>query len=220
MKFQLITDHPVAVDSLDHIYPSATAKDNSKNPEFDRRLFELFPGRKISVLDLGCAGGGMVKTIIDAGHTAVGLEGSDYSKKIRRAEWATIPDNLFTCDITQPFTLTTDGAHPYLFDVVTAWEFFEHIEMVDLDVVMDNINKHLQIRGLLIASISGDRSIGKFGVDKHRTVMEEEWWFSFFTDKYKYKDRRELYPHFHGHYVHKTMYIFILEKKIWQKYLS
>ena len=97
------TRSPVAKDSLDHLYPHGTANDNSVLPSFNTKLFNRWPEPR--VLDIGCAGGGMVKSIVDDGGFAVGIEGSNYSQKHKRAEWATIPDNLFTADATRPFTL-------------------------------------------------------------------------------------------------------------------
>src|SRR3990167_2627697 len=98
------TDYPVALDSPDHLEPWGTKQDNSVNKRFNKKLIKLF-GHTPNVLDLGCAGGGFVRSIIKQGGLAVGIEGSDYSKKIKRAEWAKIPDNLFTADITKPFKL-------------------------------------------------------------------------------------------------------------------
>jgi len=93
----------VAYESLDHIYPWGTKQDNSKNLSFNNALYELIPIKELSVLDIGCSGGGFVKTLLDAGVLAVGIEGSDYSKIRGRAEWATIPGHLFTADVTAPF---------------------------------------------------------------------------------------------------------------------
>jgi hypothetical protein len=62
------------------------------------------------------------------------MEGSDYSLIRKRAEWATIPDSLFTCDITEPFVL----AGP-LFYLVTAWEVMEHISQERLPGLCNNI---------------------------------------------------------------------------------
>ena len=54
-------------------------------------------------MDIGCSGGGFVYQFVTRGVFAVGVEGSDYSKKNKRSEWATIPDYLFTGDVTKPF---------------------------------------------------------------------------------------------------------------------
>lgn len=92
-----------------------------------------------------------MKDCLDDGCLAVGLEGSDFSKRYRRAEWATIPDFLFTCDITGDFDvlLETDGRSQLIqFDVVTSWEVIEHIAEQDLPVVTANVRKHLSPNGL------------------------------------------------------------------------
>src|SRR5205809_2708747 len=104
-RYVLHCTKPVAVDSPDHIAPRGTANDNSRNRLFNRKLEALLGKRPLAVLDLGCAGGGFVKDFLDEGHVAIGLEGSDYSKKLRRAEWATIPEHLFTCDVTEEFEI-------------------------------------------------------------------------------------------------------------------
>src|SRR3989304_4481447 len=50
------TDHPVALDSPDHIAPFGTAQDNSRNHLFNEKLYALYPSRSPLILDLGGAG--------------------------------------------------------------------------------------------------------------------------------------------------------------------
>src|SRR5437763_1568188 len=100
--FSLDCTKPIASDSPDHLVPRGTKNDNSRNRLFNRKAELLLTKKQLRVLDFGCTGGGFVKDCIDDGHIAVGLEGSDYSKRAHRAEWATIPQSLFTCDITAP----------------------------------------------------------------------------------------------------------------------
>ena len=173
-KWYLDTEHPVAVNSPDHLAPHGTAVDNSINLEFNKKIIDLFNGN-VSVLDLGCAGGGFIRTLVEAGQIAVGLEGSDYSLKIQRAEWGVIPDNLFTCDITKPFTLHWGDHVPYQFDIVTAWEVLEHIAEPDLPQVMSNIHRHLKVGGLFFATTSRS-SCFRGGVELHQTVQGMRWW--------------------------------------------
>ena len=104
---RIITDHPVAYDSPDHTTPRGTINDNSFNRVFNDKLVAVC-GNDIRVLDLGCSGGGFVKSLVDQGVDAYGIEGSDISRRTKRAEWATIPERLFTADITKPFTLLSD----------------------------------------------------------------------------------------------------------------
>ena len=180
MPITLQTDKPIAYDSPDHLYPFGTANDNSTDPIFNEALFALIPPRDVRLLDIGCSGGGFVKSILDVGGFAVGIEGSDYSQKRRRAEWATIPDHLFTADATTPFQVFEDG-RPAKFNVITAWEFLEHIADEDLDGVFENIRRHLAPQGIVIVSVcpftclhNGARE-GE-GIDLHLTTQPESWW--------------------------------------------
>lgn len=180
-KITLLTQKPVAFDSPDHIQPWGTARDNSVHLGFNQKLFWWIPKEELRVLDVGCSGGGFVKSVLDAGAFSVGVEGSDFSKRHRRAEWATIPDFLFTADATAPFEvrLCEGGKVGELiqFSVVTAWEFIEHIREEDLPAVLDNFGKHLCRGGVVIMSISPKDDIIN-GVQLHQCVHEREWWLA------------------------------------------
>ena len=118
-------EREVAYKSPDHLLPWGTKRDNSRNPRFNDKLYRLFPRyeQMLKVLDMGCSGGGFVKSCFDEGCLAVGIEGSDFSKRFRRAEWRTIPEYLFTCDITGNFDLSLEfqgKTERMIFDVVTS----------------------------------------------------------------------------------------------------
>lgn len=174
---------PIAFDSPDHVMPHGTKRDNSRNPLFNRKLWLLFPNRKLALLDVGCAGGGFVKSCLEDGHLAIGLEGSDYSLKRQRAEWATIPENLFTCDITADFRVRNGASNegPVSFQIVTAWEVMEHIRTRDLPKVCENIKQHLAPGGIWIMSIAPIEDVIN-GVQLHQTVQNREWWVRIFAD--------------------------------------
>lgn len=168
------TEKRVAVDSPDHRAPWGTAQDNSTNHRFNEKVFRLFGRRWLQVLDLGCSGGGFVRSMVDDGHHAVGIEGSDYSARMRRAEWRTIPERLFTADITEPFAVLENGSL-MTFDLITAWEVLEHLPENKLGVVCANIIKHLKGDGLFIASICTGQDRGL-----HQTVKPRAYWLSLF----------------------------------------
>lgn len=179
------TQHPIASDSPDHLYPVGTARDNSVNPAFNRRLYEVIPAKQVRLLDLGCAGGGLVKSILDDGGFAVGIEGSDYSKVMARAEWVTIPEYLFTADITEQFELSYECPDkrwlPPTFNVITAWEFFEHIAEDRLYGVVRNIRRHLAPGGFVIGSIASF-PWSEGGYTHHQTVRPKPWWVQRFSE--------------------------------------
>lgn len=166
---QIVTAHPLAATSYDHLYPKGTMQDNTHAPQFVRAVERIYD-RTVAMCDLGCAGGGLVKDFVERNHSAVGVEGSDYSLIRRRAEWATIPDRLFTADITQPFHFCYDGA-PWWFDLITAWEVLEHIAEKDLRGVIANIRANLEPGGLFVASIANFEDEGY-----HVTLASAEWW--------------------------------------------
>lgn len=193
------TRKPIAYDSPDHIQPIGTRNDNSVNPAFNRKLYNLIKPKDVRLLDLGCAGGGFVKSILDDGGFAVGIEGSDYSKVRRRAEWATIPENLFTADATEPFQVQDDARLPIRFPLphaerfppvinikfncITAWEFWEHIAEDKIEAVAENIKRHLSSDGFHIATIADGPDIQE-GVETavHQTVQPIQWWANRFNE--------------------------------------
>lgn len=176
---QLDTEHPIAADSNDTLHPRGAKQDNSICLRFNQRLYQLFNRRSgLKVLDLGCAGGGLVRTLIDDGHFAVGLEGSDYPLLNQSGEWGTIPHHLFTCDITRPYTITNQSTNRLIqFDAITAWEVMEHIPEAQIDSLMVNIDRHLTPGGWVLFSIATFLDWNPdTGVIWHRTVQPREWW--------------------------------------------
>lgn len=179
---RIVTSKPIAIDSPDHLIPNGTKNDNSVNPAFNQRLYEIIPATNVRLLDLGCSGGGLVRSILDDGGFAVGIEGSDYSLSSGRAEWATIPDNLFTADVTERFSLYDDSGTKMMlrdawFNVVTAWEFFEHIPVMKIRAVCENILRHLDPDGFFIGSIATHWD-GPY----HVTIQQKPWWIAKFVE--------------------------------------
>lgn len=169
------TEYPVAYDSPDHINPLGTIQDNTRNYAFYKKCRTLY-GPEMAFLDLGCSGGGLVFDFALNGHLAIGLEGSDRSQKMGRANWRTIPDNLFTCDITKPFHLIdTKADAPQKFNVISCWEVLEHIPEADLPQLIKNVKSHLADGGIFIGSVS------KSPEDPlHVTLQENAWWMDIF----------------------------------------
>jgi SAM-dependent methyltransferase len=174
--YRLATDHPVAINSDDHLQPRGTMNDNSRSPRFVAACERQF-GRSLQALDLGCAGGGLVRDFLISGHRAFGLEGSDASKLAQRAEWRLIPDHLQTCDITKQFTIYDSGEEIAQFDVISAWEVLEHLPAETLPLLFANIARHLAPGGLFIGSVAQfeDRD-PVTGAVWHVTLKAREWW--------------------------------------------
>ncbi len=213
-KPELICESEVAYESNDHLFPWGARMEDSQNKNFNRKLYKLLEDeiRFLKILDIGCSGGSFVKQCIDDGCFAVGLEGSDYSKRMGRGGWPLIKDNLFTCDVSKEFSLIKDGKQ-IEFDVVTAWDLLEHIEPKNLDRLIKNIKKHMTKNALFIGEI-GFLSTKPTGVELHRTRKPKEWWVKKFA-KHGFIHKEELYPYFNKQYVrgrgrtHKTFNIIL-----------
>jgi SAM-dependent methyltransferase len=230
IRYTLVTDHPVAFESPDYIKPRGAVLDNSKNKLFNQTFYsvarELDFAEPYSILDLGCAGGGLIRTFIQDGHNAVGLEGTNYNKLKGKYEWGTIPESLFTCDITKPFEIlleppkrpekknekTMERAKQWLkeyekagisntvqFDLITMWEVLEHIKKTDLPALFQNIKRHLAPNGLFICSISHIPDVND-GVVLHQTVEPIEWWDDLFVLN-GFRRRADLEDVFEGKYL-------------------
>jgi 2-polyprenyl-3-methyl-5-hydroxy-6-metoxy-1,4-benzoquinol methylase len=180
-KFVVETNYRVAFESPDHIAPKGTAANNSTNKKFllhmDEYLrHELKAGTNtLNFMDLGCSGGQLVADFIKMKWRGAGLEGSDFSLKFKRANWATLANtNLFTCDITKPYQVTLDGK-PAQFHLITAWEVMEHIATPDLDLVLTQIRKHLAPGGYFVASTTETSDIHE-GLELHQTQWTNPQW--------------------------------------------
>ena len=88
----------------------------------------------------------------------------------------TIPDYLATADVTKPFTVTDSAGQKVYFNVVTVWEFFEHIKECDIPDVVFNIKSHLVREGFFIGSIAST----PYG-NWHQTIQSESWWIKTFA---------------------------------------
>ena len=172
--FNVITEYSIAKDSLDTIHPFGTINDNTICPEFVDKIHNYFNG-PVLFMDLGCAGGGLVKEFIDNGHLAIGLEGCPSNKHHQRHEWKNIPNNLFTCDITKEYTVEYDNIKA-TFDVITAWEVMEHIKIEDIQQLCTNIVNHLDYNGFFAMSISTAKD------PYHVTLMDKDWWIETFKN--------------------------------------
>lgn len=216
-KFRVLTDKPIAYDSPDHTHPFGVKHNNSHNQEFNDKLYQLFP-KPLRLLDLGCAGGHSVKKFLEQGNYALGLEGSDYRIKHNLPEWNNNPDFLFLCDVTSDFTIEENNGGVWekaIFDVITAWEFLEHLGENDLPKLYDKIKEYLAPGGAWIVSIcvfDEERSKKTYGKEwgnkedfpdmglHHQWCVPREWWYKNLEDNGFVLNEDKL-RHFQGKFV-------------------
>ena len=195
MTVTVVTNNPIALHSDDHIHPCGVHLDNNLNPLFVQQAEQLFEGRKINFLDLGCAGGALVCNMHERGHNAVGLEGSD--RALNPTEDQGMPagyDNwqkyynqiLFTCDVTKEYDILENGSLMQ-FDLVTCMDVMEHFTEPELEIFMQMLTKHMKSTCVYVASIGMHDSLkigsdGQFtDINYHKLVMSHEWWLEKLT---------------------------------------
>jgi hypothetical protein len=81
------------------------------------------------------------------------------------------------------------------FNIITSWEFMEHLYESDIDCVISNITRHLKDSGNYICSISSRPC------DGHFTIKPPQWWISKFREFGLYPNN--LINHFQGEFVRK-----------------
>lgn len=174
---RLQTGYPVAITSDDHKFPRGTAFDDTRYPRFSVKA-EAVLGKDIKLLDIGCSGGGIVFDFLKRGHFAIGLEGSDFCFLNQRGHWSIIPNHLFTCDATKPYSLISVNDNSQIkFDLISAWEVLEHIHEADFEQFFGNIRRHLRLGGLFVASVATFEDYDPVtGAVWHVTVKPREWW--------------------------------------------
>lgn len=208
MKFQIITNYPIATDSPDHITPYGVKLNNSKNSNFNKLLYELFNYNNLNILDLGCAGGGFIHDCVQDGHNSLGIEGSNYAKLNKLGCWTLIPDNLQTTDISKPFIITNEKEEKVLFDVITAWDVLEHIKESDINTLIKNVLNHLSPQGCFICSINVASYIHALNIkDKdwgigmhHQNIQDIDWWDRRFASFGLSNNQKKL-NHFQGQFI-------------------
>ncbi|MEH3086251.1 MAG: methyltransferase domain-containing protein [Xylophilus ampelinus] len=177
----LRTAYPIALDSNDHLQPESTSEGVVRPTAFVRHCIEKL-GQGIRCLDLGTGAAGLIYEFARQQVLAIGVDGSDFNARQHVGYWPLIPDNLFTCDITQPFRFThrtSDTIYP--FNLITMWEVLEHIAEADLPQLLMNVREHLLPDGYFLGSISLLEYTDPNGTPYHITLQSREWWNEQFT---------------------------------------
>lgn len=180
---KLIAEATIALNSPDHICPVGTINDNYSNLEFVAAIKKLFPGRPMTLLDLGCAGGQLAVDFIRGGDLGVGVEGSNHALSgAGKNNWLQYKEkNLFLGDICKKILILNDANIPQKFDVVHSSEVMEHLNKEGLPCFFENILRHLKDDGLYICQIGLGEDIrthkGK-SISLHQSRFSPQEWIN------------------------------------------
>jgi SAM-dependent methyltransferase len=196
-KIKCETQYPHPVDSPDYLNPAGSIEDNHTNPYFIYELDMAFNGLPYRLMDIGCAGG---QFAVDVHHKGapwigVGIEGGNIlgmTKEFEEREthqgpltkargyenWTRYKDEcLFHADVTKPFEIIDAETNENIrFDIITAYEFFEHPLPEEVPHIIENIKNHLVPGGGMFGTINLSPS------EHHRCARPVEWWDAVFRD--------------------------------------
>lgn len=184
---QVITDFEYCYDSPDYKKPIGAPHDDTTNLNYILDIENYFGNKKLTTLELGCAGGRIVMDLIERGHNSYGLEGTPYPRELGRPAWVKYyKKNLFNCDLSKPFKLLDDNDNPMQFDLISHWEFLEHIPTPALDGLLSTLHSYLKPDGIILCGISpyGPTTHGEqFDVEHHQSCFFKEEWEELYFNK-------------------------------------
>ena len=185
-KYKLISDHPISYNNTDQIHPRGIKNDNTRHLRLVNTIESYFK-KKVSHLDLGCGGGGLVFDFLVSGHTSIGLDGSDFAKKGSLNHWQIIRHNLFCADITKKFLINDYSSLEIItFDLITAFEVLEHLEESDIPGLINNLKTNMHKKSIFMCSVATFEDKEQ-EIVWHKTIKSKDWWIKKFT-KNGFKD--------------------------------
>src|SRR6185369_11388749 len=148
--------------------------DQHYNRNFNNHIYNLKSERPLRVLDLGCGGGGFIENCLEDGNIGVGIDGNRYFKELNLHGWSRYNNNFFCCDLGKEWQLSEDGK-PMKFDIITTWEFLEHLYENVIETLSQCIANHSKDGTYLIYSASQ-----RDHRPHHKLVRNKEWWLNQF----------------------------------------
>lgn len=230
---KVVTKYPFCVESLDYQEPIGAVNDNTSNAQFILDVEKFINKEKLCTLELGCAGGQIVYDLIKRGHAAYGLEGTPYPLEKGRTAWVEYGGkNLFNCDLSKPFELLDDEGDDMKFDVISHWEFAEHLPTECLDYLFARLYLYLEDDGVILGCIcpwgintdwskysyteKEKRALGSEVAHHISCFPREEWEERFFSKLYETSD----YPLSSVLRDEPKSFRCMLKKKVGKKYLN
>ena len=193
-KIKCVTKTPHPILSPDYLDPAGSIEDNNTCTYFIYEIDKFTDGMPYFLMDIGCAGGQFAVDINNKGipWMGVGIEGgniygmtTEFESKechtgvltsARGSEnWRQYENKcLFHADVSKPFQIVDENDNQVMFDIVTAWEFFEHPTPEEIPNIIKNIKTHLRPGGVVWGTIHLGTGF------HHRCSKSIEWWDNVF----------------------------------------
>lgn len=215
MNYRIETEVPIAEYSPDHQSPRGALElyggpdydwVDGNNPFMDE-MAERFKD-DLTMLDMGCATGILVRDALMRNFDAVGVDGTDSALKMEEdtiwKEWYN--KRLFHSDLSEPFQIYKDG-EPAKFKLITSWEVMEHIMPERMHLFLNNVHKHLKDDGVFAFSVSPFKTRKK--PNTHLAwEMRYKWRWAWLFDKAGFKFEGPIKEKFGAgyHYMFDTRY--------------
>ena len=160
--YKLYTHYPHC-EGLDNTKPIGAGNDNTTSSDYIGALEDFFktqipPGDPLvfDYLELGCAGGQIVLDLVNRGHNAYGIEGTPHPRNGGRSAWVepVSRNRMFEADVSKPFLLQDSQGTPAKFDIISHWEFAEHLPTKSLHYFTAKLFLHLRKTGRIFSGIS------------------------------------------------------------------
>lgn len=172
VTIKLVSNHEYCESSPDYQSPIGATHDDHTSLDYIKDLESYFKNRKIKYLELGCAGGRIVMDLLKRGHHAFGIEGTPYPRQIGRRAWKKYyQTNLFNCDLSKPFHIYDRNNNVMQFDVISHWEFIEHLPPSCLPYFISKLYTLLSPSGIICCGISSS-----YSPPHHQSQFSKEEW--------------------------------------------
>lgn len=145
-----------------HLHPTDSDSNGDRKVALISRFLHWIPRKFLSVLDVGCADGKFVWSLVREGIYSVGLDQADFSSINGYGEWEAIPVCLVSANLNEPYRISlscedegmpNEAKNALTFSIITASRLQIGLKPSDIQQYFSNIDLHLIPNGVVIAFI-------------------------------------------------------------------
>lgn len=135
-------------------------------------LVKMYPNAK-KFLDVGSGAAYLSERIRELGenYLAVSLDGNKETPNLPSID----NDNHFVIRTDIDYNLVDENGNKILFDIITSFEHFEHIQPETFDKFIENIKNHMHSDSVLYASAAKWKYVGGYDNVHVNVKTDDEW---------------------------------------------